>query len=193
MPCKETFTGAVPKLWPTGSAQKTFDIDGMERGVFLSRELNFRNDYRYRTLNGDGPFRFHCPGEVRSSGERDIALTTTDQQKPRLFLLSPNFEDAAYPEQRFFCRHSALVEGVIASFPVLEDLLDIRRIDFKRPRAEVVALVGEANQALPVLILRSGETSGQASGEAGGRQFVAGAEPIIAALVERELIPPPHP
>nr|WP_260855257.1 DUF3088 domain-containing protein [Mesorhizobium amorphae] len=51
-----------------------------------------------------------------------------------------------------------MVEGVIASFPALEDLLDIRRVDFKRPRAEVVALVGEANQALPVLILRPDET-----------------------------------
>ncbi|PLP56526.1 hypothetical protein CYK37_25065 [Mesorhizobium loti] len=114
-------------------------------------------------------------------------------QKPQLFLLSPDFEDAAYPEQRFFCRHSALVEGVIASFPSLESLLDIRRIDFKRPRAEVVTLIGEANQALPVLILPSGETSGKASGEASGRQFVVGAEPIILALVEREVIPPPHP
>ncbi|MCG7505037.1 DUF3088 family protein [Mesorhizobium retamae] len=120
-------------------------------------------------------------------------MTTPDNPKPQLFLLSPNFEDAAYPGQRFFCRHSALVGGVIASFPALEDLLDVRRIGFRRPRAEVVALVGEANQALPVLILPPGETSGQASGEAGRRQFVAGAEPIIAALVERGFIPPPHP
>lgn len=120
-------------------------------------------------------------------------MTTSHLQKPLLFLLTPNFEDAAYPQQRFFCRHSALVEGVIASFPALGDALDIRRIDFKRPRAEVVALVGEANQALPILILPPGETSGQASGEAGGRQFVAGAEPILAALVEREFIPPAHP
>lgn len=116
-------------------------------------------------------------------------MTTTDLQKPLLFLLSPNFADASYPEQRFFCRHSALIEGVIASFPALEGSLDIRRIDFKRPRAEVVALVGEANQALPVLILPLGATSGKA----GGRQYVAGAEPIIAALVESEFIPPPHP
>ncbi len=120
-------------------------------------------------------------------------MTANDTQKPQLFLLSPDFVDAAYPEQRFFCRHSALVEGVIASFPVLEGQLDIRRVAFKRPRAELIAVVGEANQALPVLVLPAGETSRQASGEAGGRQFVAGAEPIIAALVERELIPPPHP
>ena len=120
-------------------------------------------------------------------------MTTTDLQKPLLFLLSPNFADAAYPEQRFFCRHSALIEGVIASFPARAGSLDIRRLDFKRPRAEVVALVGEANQALPVLILPSGETSAQASGDVGGRQFVAGAEPIIAALVDRQFIPPPHP
>lgn len=139
------------------------------------------------------PSGFIIRDKCCSAENRIIPLTTTDLHKPQLFLLSPDFEDAAYPEQRFFCRHSALVEGVIASFPALEDLLDIRRVDFKRPRAEVVALLGEANQALPVLILRPGETSGQVSGEAGGRQFIAGAEPIIAALVEREFIPPPHP
>lgn len=125
--------------------------------------------------------------------EMDVPVTALDRQKPQLFLLAPDFEDAAYPAQRFFCRHSALVEGVVASFPLLEDVLNIRRIGFSRPRAEIVALIGEAHQALPVLILPPGESFGHASGEAGGRQFVTGAEPIIAALVERGVIPPPHP
>ncbi|RWL78729.1 MAG: DUF3088 family protein [Mesorhizobium sp.] len=65
-----------------------------------------------------------------------------------------------------------------------------RRNRYPRPRAEVIELVGEANQALPVLVLRAGEASTHASGEADGRQFVVGAERILDA---RSLIPPPHP
>ncbi|BCH05063.1 hypothetical protein MesoLj131b_70620 (plasmid) [Mesorhizobium sp. 131-2-5] len=120
-------------------------------------------------------------------------MTSANPDKPLLFLLAPDFEDAKFPGQRFFCRHSALVEGVLTSFPKLVDAIDIRRIAFPRPRTEVVKLVGEANQALPVLILPTGATSSHASGEANDRQFVSGAERIIDALVGRDLIPPPHP
>lgn len=120
-------------------------------------------------------------------------MTTANLGRAALFLLTPDFEDAKFPGQQFFCRHSALVEGVLASFPTLVGTIDVHRIAFPRPRAAVVELVGEANQALPVLVLPAGETSPHASGEANGRQFVSGAERIIDALVGRDLIPPPHP
>ncbi|KUM27256.1 hypothetical protein AU467_02385 [Mesorhizobium loti] len=120
-------------------------------------------------------------------------MTSANPAKATLFLLAPDFEDAKFPNQRFFCRHSALVEGVLASFPSLLDTVDVHRIAFARPRAQVVELIGEANQALPVLILPAGQSSAHASGEADGRQFVSGAERIIDALVEGRLVPPPHP
>ncbi|TIO67749.1 MAG: DUF3088 domain-containing protein [Mesorhizobium sp.] len=125
--------------------------------------------------------------------EVENPLTSANSDKAVLFLLTPDFEDAKFPGRRFFCRHSALVEGVLVSFPSLLDAIDVRRIAFPRPRAEVIELVGDANQALPVLVLRAGEGSTHASGEADGRQFVVGAERIIDALVARSLIPPPHP
>lgn len=130
---------------------------------------------------------------VRNLLEVEMPLPSANSEKPALFLLSPDFEDAKFPGQRFFCRHSALVEGVLTSFPRLVDAIDIRRIAFPRPRTDVVELIGEANQGLPVLVLPSGETSPHASGEANGRQFISGAERIIDALVGRDLIPPPHP
>ncbi|MET2832209.1 DUF3088 family protein [Mesorhizobium shangrilense] len=120
-------------------------------------------------------------------------MTSANSDKAVLFLLAPDFEDAKFAGQRFFCRHSALVEGVLTSFPAVLDAIDVRRIAFPRPRAEVIELLGEANQALPVLVLPAGQLSAHASGEANGRKFVSGAEPIIDALVERGLIPPPHP
>jgi hypothetical protein len=120
-------------------------------------------------------------------------LTSANPDKAVLFLLAPDFEDAKFPGQRFFCRHSALVEGVLTSFPALLDAIDVHRIAFPRPRAEVIELVGEANQALPVLVLPAGQASAYAGGEVNGRQFVSGAERIIDALVGDRLIPPPHP
>jgi hypothetical protein len=131
--------------------------------------------------------------ETQDRFELENPLTTANLDRAALFLLTPDFEDAKFPGQQFFCRHSALVEGVLASFPTLVGTIDVHRIAFPRPRADVVARVGEANQALPVLVLPAGETSPHASGEANGRQFVSGAERIIDALVGRDLIPPPHP
>nr|ABR12878.1 Orf24 [Mesorhizobium sp. CJ1] len=82
---------------------------------------------------------------------------------------------------------------MLTSFPRLVDAIDVHRIGFFRPRADVVTLVGEANQAPPVMVPAAGQTSPHASGEANGRQFVSSAERIIDALVGHGLIPPPHP
>lgn len=122
-----------------------------------------------------------------------FALNDATFGKPVLFLLAPNFEDEKYPGQRFFCNHCALIEGVLASFPELLDVVDVRRIAFPRPRGEVVDLIGEASQSLPVLVLPPGEPSPEATSSENGRFFVSGAEKIIQALVGRGQIPPPHP
>ena len=70
--------------------------------------------------------------------------------RDRLFLLRPGFEDPAYPGQRFYCWHCALIEGVLASFPALADKIDVERIAWPKPRREVIALVGEENQGWTV-------------------------------------------
>ncbi len=38
-------------------------------------------------------------------------------------------------------------------FPKLRDVLDVRMVDFERPRREIVALLGEENQGCPALVL----------------------------------------
>jgi DUF3088 family protein len=75
-----------------------------------------------------------------------------------LFLLKPDFEDPAYPGQRFFCWQCALLEGVLASFPSLQTKIDVMRIPWPRPRRAVIEIVGEANQSLPLLVLASRRT-----------------------------------
>ena len=113
--------------------------------------------------------------------------------KAKLFLLEPSFEDAAYPGQRFFCRHGALVEGVLNNFPQVRDQLEIERVAFPRPRAAVIEAVGEGNQGLPVLVLPAGETRRAATGWANGHAFATGTDAILATLAERHDIPVAHP
>lgn len=114
-------------------------------------------------------------------------------QRDKLFLLRPDFEDPAYPGQRFYCWHCALMEGVLASFPQLAKRLDVERIAWPRPRLPVVDLVGEENQSLPLLALADGGTSPHQTGTHRGRAFIAEKDKILAALAERHGFPVPHP
>lgn len=113
--------------------------------------------------------------------------------KDILFLLEPGFEDPAYPGKKFYCWHCALIEGVLASFPELAKQLDVRRIAWPRPRNGVVALLGEDNQSLPLLILAHGNRSDHQSGEYQGTAFVSEKDAILATLSERHGFPNPHP
>ncbi|WP_244922239.1 DUF3088 domain-containing protein [Oceanibaculum indicum] len=110
-----------------------------------------------------------------------------------LFLLRPDFTDPAYPGQRFYCWHCALMEGVLASFPELAKRLDVVRIAWPRPRQPVIALAGEANQSVPLLVLAEGASSAHQTGTHEGRALVAGKDAILAALSERHGFPDPHP
>ncbi len=70
---------------------------------------------------------------------------------PILFLLNPD-TNPARPEG-WFCPDCAIVEGMLAYYPPLSAALDIRRVDFPRPRASIVELVGEDAQDCPCLLL----------------------------------------
>jgi hypothetical protein len=121
----------------------------------------------------------------------EFAVPTSE--KATLFLLDASFEDAAYPGQNFFCRHGALVEGVLGNFPAVRDKLNVVRVPFARPRQVVVEAIGESNQSLPVLVLPAGEASSSATGIANGHAFASGSNAILATLAERHGIPVIHP
>jgi hypothetical protein len=114
-------------------------------------------------------------------------------KRDRLFLLKPGFEDPAYPGQRFYCWHCALLEGVLASFPELAGKIDVERIAWPRPRQGVIALVGEAHQSLPLLVLADDAPDALASGSHDGRRFVADKDAILQVLSLRHGFPEPHP
>jgi len=71
--------------------------------------------------------------------------------KHTLFLLKPGFNDGE--EGPFFCPHSAAIEGLLKYVPEIENHVEVRRIDFQRPRKEIIDLLGEENQFTPVLIV----------------------------------------
>jgi hypothetical protein len=113
--------------------------------------------------------------------------------RDKLILLRADFEDPAYPSQRFYCWHCVLIEGLLATFPQLEASLDVERVAWPKPRKAVVALLGEGNQSLPVLILAEDAPPGLETDSWNGLRFVQGKDNILRALHLRHGIPIPHP
>jgi Protein of unknown function (DUF3088) len=113
--------------------------------------------------------------------------------RDKLFLLRPDFEDPAYPGRRFYCWHCALMEGVIASFPHLLWRLDVERIAWPLPRREIIAIVGEENQSVPVLVLAHDAPMEIVADSYRGTRFIADKDGILTVLCSRHGIPEPHP
>lgn len=113
--------------------------------------------------------------------------------KDTLFLLKAGFTDDKFPGKTFLCPQGTAVEGVLAIYPELAEKIDIRRVDFPRPRHDVIAVAGEANQALPLLVLSSGQHSEHSTGQADDSELVTGKDNILAALAELYAIAELHP
>ncbi len=114
--------------------------------------------------------------------------------RPVLFVLRPSFAAPKAGPGTYFCPHSATVEGLLSFHPELRERLDVRYVDFARPRRAVIAEIGEANQACPVLVLPPEWTSPPANGRcAEGRTFFVGATEIATFLAEWAGIGMPHP
>lgn len=116
-----------------------------------------------------------------------------------LFLLTPDFEDAPRGDRPFFCPETALVEGMLAFYPKLRAALDIHYIDFQKPRAGIVALLGDRVQNCPILVLsdesvvRFGGREDVKVGESCGRAYIAKDIEICRYLSTRYGAGEPHP
>ncbi|MDP5278118.1 DUF3088 family protein [Sphingomonas sp. DG1-23] len=97
-----------------------------------------------------------------------------------LFLLDTEFADPAFGGSRtFYCKDCMTVEGLLAAFPERIANLSVVRVPWPRPRAAVIAAIGEANQNLPALVWDGG--------------FANEIEPLLAALAARHGFPERHP
>ena len=97
--------------------------------------------------------------------------------KDILFILPASFDEGG---TSWYCRECAEVRGVLAYYPQLADMLDIRTVDFPRPRPVMVELLGEANQNAPTLIIADPArvTEGVPTRTVDGRTFVDDAKSI---------------
>jgi hypothetical protein len=113
--------------------------------------------------------------------------------KDILFLLPADFDDGGKP---WYCRECAEVRGLLAYYPRLAEVLDIRTVDFPRPRPAMVELLGEAHQNAPTLVIADAGRelpSDVPAREANGRRFVDNAKAIGAYLATAYGIGRPHP
>lgn len=104
--------------------------------------------------------------------------------KHTLILMNPGFFDGE--EGPFFCPHNAAMEGLLKYVPELETKLNIQRVDFEKPRTEIIKLLGEENQFTPVLIIdETRETPSEAQVSATtGRAFILGEIAISKFLLK---------
>jgi len=113
--------------------------------------------------------------------------------KDVLFLLKPGFHDEKGCS--FLCPNCAAVEGFLKCAPQVESHLDVRRIDFQRPRKEIVELIGASNQGCPVLVLLgTSDLPAEAKrSEETGKAYISGSIQICDFLGRKFGVPRPHP
>lgn len=98
----------------------------------------------------------------------------------RLFVLDIDYADPAYAPRRFYCKDCVTVEGLLALFPERAANIEVVRVAWPRPRAEVVAALGGENQNLPALAFAEGG-------------FANDIEAVLHALHVRHGFPERHP
>jgi len=72
-------------------------------------------------------------------------------KKNILFLLKPGFK--SNEGGPFYCPDSAAIEGFLKYTQEIQKKIEVKRIDFPKPRKEIVELIGETNQGCPVLVI----------------------------------------
>jgi hypothetical protein len=110
----------------------------------------------------------------------------------RLFLLAPGFQDPDHPGRFFVCPHCNAIEGLLGSFPGLATQIEVHRLTFDKPRAEIVALLGEPHQSLPVLVFDDNKPVPDDAKVANGKRFIDAPGRILQYLAERYDFPHLH-
>lgn len=122
-----------------------------------------------------------------------MAGDNNDMRRDTLFLLRPDFMDGE--RGPYFCPGCAELAGLLDFYPALKGVVDVRYLEFPRPRPELVELVGEENQSCPVLVL-GGAPSGSGGDvpvqRAKGRYFVEGADAVARYLASAHGTGIPH-
>jgi hypothetical protein len=109
-----------------------------------------------------------------------------------LFILRAPFEDHEL-EGTWFCTSCATMEGALLANPHWARSIDVKRSAHPRPRHEIVTLLGEENQSMPVLVLADSSTPPADAKEFAGRYFLDEPKPITRYLAATYGGAGPHP
>lgn len=110
-----------------------------------------------------------------------------------LILIAPGFPDTKLsPDRLYYCPQCNVVEGLLATFPELNDHIDVMRVPFARPRPAVIERIGKENQGLPVLIFADPATAPADALRFGEIRFVSDIDRLCELLAERYGIPHSH-
>ena len=109
-----------------------------------------------------------------------------------LFILKAPFEDAAM-DGTWFCTACATMAGALLANPHWANRIDVRRSEFPRPRTEIINLLGEELQSMPVLVLADGSTPPADAKQHEGRYYLDEPKPITRYLAATYGGAGPHP
>ncbi|WP_291731999.1 DUF3088 family protein [Leisingera sp. F5] len=112
-----------------------------------------------------------------------------------LYLLKSDFIDAQHGDRLFYCPSCLKVEGLLSMFPKIRQELDVRYVDFARPRGDMSGFVGES-QGCPHIVLPGGDDDHSAELSVAGAGIVRRIEKdedIFAYLINRFGVSHPHP
>lgn len=109
-----------------------------------------------------------------------------------LFILRAPFEDAAL-EGKWFCAACATMEGALLANPHWATHIEVKRMPFPRPRHEMIVLIGEENQSMPVLVLADGAKPPPDAKQFEGRYYLDEPKPIARYLAATYGGAGPHP
>ena len=103
-------------------------------------------------------------------------------KRDTLFLLAPGFlgDGPDGSPRREFCPECAELWGVLSYYPALKHSVEIDYQPIAKPRADIVALLGDKNQNCPTLILAQSSPEFEGCGimRKGGLRFINNARDI---------------
>ncbi len=111
-------------------------------------------------------------------------------KRDTLFILKAPFEDGG---AMWFCRDCATIEGALLANPLWAERIDVRRMPFPRPRDEIIALLGEGNQDMPVLVPADAAKAPEDAQSFEGRAFITDPKAITKYLAATYGGAGPHP
>lgn len=116
-------------------------------------------------------------------------------QQTILYLLKSQFIDTKVGEEPLFCPQCSPIEGLMAMFPDVRQNLDVRYVEFARPRGDMAQYTGEF-QGCPQIVLPDGDdthSQGLSEPGIGEARRIDDFDKVQSYLIARFDLPKPHP